>query len=413
MWRRGHFADSFVQRWALYSASLKARLKSFGDPLWIHAVSVGEMLQAKVLVEELRKRKPDLQIVITTTTATGKAVGKELIDEKTFVLYTPFDFLWCIKSFYQVVNPKLIILVEQELWPNLIWEARGRQIPVWVVNARVSEKSANRMQRFRFLLRYVIGEIEWVGVQDEREIERMTRAGFHRHVIFPVGSLKFEVASLGQVDMKKAVQIRECLAWNEKDPVLFAGSTHLGEEEGVIKYYLKAKETIPKLRLVIAPRHVERLQEIITLCKEHKLAITLRSECQHVLEEPNSNNTVLIVDTTGELRDLYHLGSIVFVGKSLHGQGGQNFLEPTRLGKAVVVGPHMQNFPYLTEIFVKNDGLKQVANWEGFEKMVNELLSKPQLVHSIGKNAMKLFAQEMRAGQITAEAVIGALEHST
>ncbi|MEM9399041.1 MAG: glycosyltransferase N-terminal domain-containing protein [Verrucomicrobiota bacterium] len=420
MWRRGSFLNDFDQRLGLFNSTVSARLKNFENTLWIHAVSVGEMLQAKVLVEKIRQENPKQDIVITTTTVTGRKLGRSLVNERTILLYNPLDFIFCVKFFYNKVNPRMLVLVEQELWPNYIWEASKRGVPVWVVNARMSDRSAKRLRKARFFMQHVMGKVSWVGVQSEEEIDRLAYAGFHRHTLFPVGSLKFEVAELAHKDEKLNQKIRQTLGWNKKDFILCAGSTHKGEEIEMLRIFKRLKQTQSgkRLKLLIAPRHVERSKEVLKLCTTEGLHIVKRSEILHNGQNVDVSQRVkqqkpdiLLLDKTGELASLYALADVVFVGKSLCGKGGQNFLEAIRWGRAVVVGPNMSNFKYTTKLFKDEKALEQVKDWNELEQTLEVWLRQPALAKQTGQKAKEIFSRETYAAKFTVEGIMATLHH--
>lgn len=407
MKRRGNFLPFFHERFGRYTPEVETKIQNMQNPLWIHAVSVGEMMIAKVLVKEIRKIHPQQAIVITVTTQTGRQVGKPLVDDQTEVLYTPIDFFPITQRAFNLISPKTLVLVENEIWPNMVWEAGKRKIPICTVNARLSPRSWKRYRLFRNFVKPVLKKISWIGIQHEEDRERFAQAGFQPHKLFTIGSLKFDVAELSSHNANLAESIRKVLGWKENDSILFAGSTHPGEEKLIVNIYNKLKKDNASLKLVLAPRHVERSNDVLEEC--NGLNIVRRSQIgESVPEQPEA----LLLDTTGELRSLYSMGTIIFMGKSLLGKGGQNFVEAARFGRPIVVGPHMQNFSILTSIFKKDNGLLQVEDEEELEKKLKQLLKNNSQRSELGKNAADIFQKNLGAGRASAKMILDTIRSS-
>ena len=404
MWRRGRLFNAFGERLGLYSRGVKAQLEDLKDPVWIHAVSVGEIMLAGVLVRELRQCRPGQDIVITTTTATGRHVGERLVDEHLVLLYNPTDFYFAVRRAFRCIRPSILILMEQEIWPNYIWEAEKRKIPVWLLNARLSDRSWKRMRWFRSLTGPVLRKLSLVGVQARQDIPRLAEAGFPPHTLFYVGSMKFDVAELTSFDSGLGRKVRQAAGWGEDELILLAGSTHPGEERVILELFSDLKRRHPELRLLIAPRHVERTRGVEQLCTEAGY-ISVRRSRLNLEEVAKAPVEVLLLDTTGELRSLYDLGTVNFIGKSLIGKGGQNFIEAARAGRPVVVGPNMQNFARLAEQFVREKALLQVQNRAELADAFRQLLDDPERRKQLGGRARDLFLENLGSGARSAEMI--------
>jgi 3-deoxy-D-manno-octulosonic-acid transferase len=406
LWRRGKlWSREFWQRLGLYPRHVKDKIGS-GVDLWIHAVSVGEAMIAEVLIQEMRRREPKLRIVLSTTTPTGQRVARRCEDERTTVIYNPTDFLWSVRQAFELIRPKRLILIEAEVWPNYIWCAKRRNIPVYLVNARLSPRSGARYWQFRFFCRPVLEQIDLVLAQNETEVPRLVRAGFPPEAIFTLGSMKYDVANHEPINGK--AELRDMLIrcdWKGDNPILLAGSTHPGEEEIMARIFSTLRKEFPKLRLIIAPRHAERAGSIKQLCDLFGFTTRLRSKLSDPMTDKVSPE-ILILDTTGELRSLYAMASIVFVGKSLRGRGGQNFIEAARVGAPTLVGPNMQNFATITADFLRNDGLWQVSNEFELEQKIRELLLSPEKRGQLGQRGRETFERNLGAGRRTAEIVV-------
>lgn len=395
------------QRLGLYPQKVYDRIGKGAD-LWIHAVSVGEVMIASVIIRELRGRDPFLKIVISTTTSTGRKVAETLKDERTIVIYNPTDFLWSVRQAFEMIRPKLLILVESEIWPNYIWCAKRRGIPVYLVNARLSSRSEKRYRQFSFFCKPVLEKIDLVFAQDEEDVDRLIGAGFASESVFAMGSLKFDVADLANGGHSIDPWWTKS-GWNAGDPVLLGGSTHSGEEEILARIYRQLRQDWPNLKLLLAPRHAERGGQVRQLCRDLGLKTILRTE----LDQPLHNGSVpevLVLNTTGELKEVYSKATVVFVGKSLSAKGGQNFIEAAKVGAPILVGPNMQNFQNLTEHFVSEGGVVQVADQFELSQRFRQFLNSPESCRKLGARGRDIFEKNLGAGRRTATAIHQGLE---
>jgi 3-deoxy-D-manno-octulosonic-acid transferase len=409
--KRGHIVADFWQRLGLYPSGLRRRLAG-GCDLWIHAVSVGEVMLASVLINELRQLQPGLRIVLTATTATGQKVAKKLEDDLLTVVYNPIDFLWSVRQAYELFRPKRLILIEAEIWPNYIWCAKRRKIPVYLVNARLSQRTERRFRRFRFFCKPVLEEVDLVFAQNETDVVRLTRAGFASEAIFDLGSLKYDVANMAETNRNEVEAWWSRCGWNGKNIILMGGSTHPGEEEILAGIFHDLHLLSPELRLVLAPRHAERGGQVKAMCEGMCLRTLLRTE----LTQPLSNGSspqALVLNSTGELKALYPKAHLVFVGKSLCGHGGQNFIEAIKLGTPTLVGPNMQNFLNQTEEFVKQGGLVQVNDEFELSQKIRELLGSVEQRRQLGEKGLQTFRKNLGAARKTAAVISASLNDQT
>ena len=378
MWRRGGYRDGFMQRFGVYDPAVINRCKA-QPPIWIHAVSVGEMHVALQFARQLRKKLPEMCFVFSTTTSTGHAVAQKTMDQSDVLVYYPTDFPFAVKRALNNLRPRALILVEGEIWPNMIRAARDAGIPVIVCNGRLSKSSYRGYRKLRGLLRPVFRRIDLLLVQSRREKEWYTELGCDPSRIEVPGSAKYDVV---EIEAQPEVQAHvKCLL--ERSGIdagcrlLVGGSTWAGEEAALIDVFKKLRTDFNDMRLVLVPRHMERRNEIEALLKAAGLNYVMRSR----LDEDSGNGSagvkaeVLVVDSTGELNGFYAAAAVVFVGKSLTNRGGQNFLEPAALGKAVLVGPHLENFPVLAEQFMEAGAFVQVHSVEELTQATRKLLS--------------------------------------
>jgi 3-deoxy-D-manno-octulosonic-acid transferase len=410
LWRRGRLLPQFGQRFGFYSPEIRARLRS---DLWIHAVSVGEANIALVLIRRLRELQPGLRIVVSTTTATGFNVAQsQLADAHTTVIYNPIDFLGSVASAFNTIRPRRLILIESEIWPNYLWCAGRRHIPVYLVNARLSQRTEERYRRMRWLLGPLLREIALVFAQDTVDVTRLAQAGFAPEAIFNLGSLKYDVAALDSHDEKDVSAWWDRAGWDEHAVVLLGGSTHPGEEEVLARIYLGLREEFPALRLLLAPRHAERGTAVRDICEGLGLRAVLRSELAAATEPLANGNSpdAVVVNSTGELRALYKRATLAFVGKSLRGHGGQNFLEAARVGMPVVVGPNMQNFAVATREFLQGNALVQVSDEFELATAVRGLLESETMRTDLGRRTRATFEAKLNAAKRTAAAIAQSLE---
>ena len=408
LWRRGKILPHFGQRFGLYAKEVRERLEP-GCDLWIHAVSVGEVKLARVLIRSLREIKPDLRIVISATTGTGFNVAKTLLeDDKTSIIYNPIDFLWSVVAAYKLIQPKRLILIESEIWPNYLWCARRRHVPIYLVNARLSDRSEERYRRMRWLLRPLLNEISLVFAQDQFDVARLTQAGFAPETIFNLGSLKYDVAVNDTSAEKDISTWWDRAGWSADQQILLGGSTHPGEEEVLARIYLELREKWPNLRLVLAPRHAERGPAIRDLCDRMGLRALTRTQLATATEPMSNGSTpdVLVVNSTGELSSLYQRATIAFVGKSLRGQGGQNFIEAASGGTAIVVGPNMQNFKVITREFLSRQAIVQVFDEFELAQRLRTLVGSDEIRGELSRRARTTFEANLGAAQRTAKVIL-------
>jgi len=390
MVRRGGYREKFGQRLGIYDRELRVRLAKQRST-WFHAVSVGEVMIALKLAQQLRTLEPDVHCVLTTTTTTGFALANKNAPPWIQVLYTPLDFWPVMRRAFSVIRPARIILVEAEIWPNLAAEAHARRIPLVLVNARLSPRSERRFRRFRFFVAPTFRLLDLVCVQELEDADRWHRLGVERSRIWHTGSIKYDPAD---IDSNADVQGIDHLAVKPEPPVLFGGSTHRGEEELLGKVFLRLRQKFPSLCLFIAPRHVERVREIRAQLQALSLQVGLVSEAASHSE---TNPDCVLLDRTGELQRWYGIATVVFMGKSLTAQGGQNPVEPIIVGKPVIFGPHMENFATLAKTLVSKDGAIQVSDVDSLEQALGKLLRDGQARQRLVQNAREVLNQHRGA----------------
>jgi 3-deoxy-D-manno-octulosonic-acid transferase len=387
-----------------YPKEIKEWLKDPRRPVWIHAVSVGEMLLARVLVRELRVLRPDLRILLTTGTPTGRRVGEHLLDEKTRLVYVPTDFYYSMLRAFRRIRPSVLILVENEIWPNMLWRARRMGVEVFLVNSRLSRRNRRLFRLARTFIRPVLQLFDWIGVQSPEDMRRFAIAGFPEERLHLMGSMKYDVAALAADHPGKGGELRKAAGWENGQVILLGGSTHPGEEKILAEMVKRLIKKHPQLRLMLVPRHVERTSSILVELAETGLRVVKRSEVDRV---EKTDPEILLVDTTGELRDLYPTANVVFIGKTVTGTGGQNFLEAARHGRAIVAGPHMENFMPLRREFEEANGIRVTGSAAELEEEVDRLLKNHTERNALGRRALDCFQGHLGAGKRCAEILVG------
>jgi 3-deoxy-D-manno-octulosonic-acid transferase len=395
MARRGGYAKDFLQRLGFYSADVKARLG--GSPrVWIHAVSVGELYVALRLMEQWRKREPSVKFALTTTTSTAYAIANREVNSSDVVLYFPLDFPPVMRRVFEFINPQMLVLVEVELWPNLIRIAREKFLPVFLVNARMSDRSFMSYRKFKALTRRLLPEFDLIAAQSDEDVRRFLALGAAPERTVNFGSAKYDVAlATPSGEAEKALSVMRAAGITPEHTVLLGGSTWEGEEEAMVDLYRSLKPRYRNLVLMIAPRHVERVPKIIEALKPRVGRMLLRSAVNvDVPVLPTTPPDLLLLDTTGELKHFYACADVIFVGKSLTQHGGQNIIEPALYGKPILVGPNMENFVAIMDDFLTAGAIMQVKDLQGLRRATDDLICSPEKRAEIGTAARNVVEEK-------------------
>lgn len=407
MLRRGNYRHKFGQRLGIYAKEDRQRLQP-GGWTWIHAVSVGEMMMGIKLARTLQAAQPGLRVLISTTTSTGYAVAREQIAKAgggLELIYYPLDMTSIVRRTLNLIRPTQVVMVDKELWPNMVSECYRRAIPVAIVNARLSPKSERRFLKWRRWVAPIFGMVQRVCVQEPEELERWFALGVRREALHCTGSLKFDfaVAEASRTQEFRALLGR--IGVGENTPILLAGSTFPGEEAILGRVLLRLRERRPELFLIVVPRHVERTPEVETDLRALGLNAALRSALPEIpLGGPRPD--VLIVNTTGELRDWYATATVCFIGRSMKATGGQNPAEPVLMGRPVLFGPHMENFQSLVRQFLAADGAIQVPDEDGLTEAVESLLADPAQGTTLVTKARAVLQVHLGAYQRTVDLLL-------
>ncbi len=409
--RRGNWQNGFFQRFAMYDAKFKQSITN-RHVLWMHAVSVGEVNLCTQLIRALEPRMPNLKIVVSTTTTTGMGELQKKLPSHIGKFYFPIDRKRWVARAIAILRPEAVVLVEAEIWPNFIWRLRNMDIPIFLVNARLSEKSYRRYRRFGFLFRSLFAAFTGVGAQNEADAARLKDIGCRPDAIHVVGALKFDAAKLDERRMLDVAAMLRQLGLPPKARVLVAGSTHEGEETLLAEQFLRLRSRFTDLFLVLVPRHFERGKDVGRELRTRGIKFIYRSEITVNTKLQPGEVECLLVNTTGELKYFYEQADLIFVGKSLTAQGGQNPIEPGALGKAMVFGPNMQNFADVVRAFVAQNGAVQVRDAAELEKVIAELLADEDRREQLGRNAIKVVRENLGAIERTVNMIVHRLDDS-
>ena len=405
MRRRGNWRKGFGERFGKYATKLKQAITN-RHVLWIHAVSVGEVNICTQLIRALEVRLPNLKIVVSTTTTTGMAELNRKLPTHVSKIYYPVDQWGCVARALKTIRPEAVVLVEAEIWPNFLWRANHYGWPVFLVNARLSDRSYRGYKRFAFLFKPIFALFAGVGVQNEADAAKLRELGCRPEAVQVVGNLKFDAAKLDEIRLLNVPALLRQLAVPPGAPILIGGSTHPGEEAVLAEQFLRLRKRFPNLFLVLVPRHFERSQEVGRELDARGVKFAFRSEITGRTKYEPGEIECLLVNTTGELKYFYEYATVIFIGKSLKAQGGQNPIEPGVLGKPIIFGPNMQNFVEVARSFVAGDGAVQARDEADLERVLGELLADEQRREELGRNALKVVHENLGAIDRTVEMIV-------
>ena len=365
---------------------------TFHRPVWIHAVSVGEMANMRQLFAGLAGSIPDKQFVFSTVTPTGSKIALSIARKQDAVIYLPLDLSWIINSVLERIQPSLFVIAETEFWPNLITALYCRKVPIVIVNGRISDRSVAGYGSIRWLIAPILRKVTLFCMQTEADAVRIISLGADPGAVKVTGNMKFDQRAAVSLEHRDRLQKQLNIRTDEK--ILVAGSTHPGEEDQVVSAYTKIISQYPFVRLLIAPRHPERAAELEKTIRRYglesvRISVLKASECP--------DRCVFILDTIGELLSYYSLADVVFVGGSLVKHGGQNFLEPAFLGKPVIVGPHLFNFRDIARQFLDQRAAIMVRSADELSMAVSTLLTDKTQVDTLVQRAQELIRRNQGA----------------
>jgi 3-deoxy-D-manno-octulosonic-acid transferase len=392
----------YVQGWRERLGWLPA-VETNGRPvIWLHCVSVGEAQAARPLARAILDKFPTHALVISTTTLTGQRIARDVFrDDATTVFYFPFDWAWTARRSLRAVNPSIVLIMETELWPNFLRECRKRHVPVAIVNGRLSERSYRRYRFVRRFVKRIVNDLELALMQTERDAERMRGLGLAPERVFVSGNVKFDAPD-DAGEQRLTNELRERFHFNDERSLLIAASTHSPEERIILEAFkqLRSRPGHEQVRLLIAPRHPERFEEVAQLLESSGFVWARRSDARN---ERDSACDAILLDSIGELRAVYPLAKLVFVGGSLAQTGGHNILEPAMIGACTVTGAHTFNFTAIVRAFLEADALIQLPPLSesdapiAIAETLRELLANDERRRAIGGRARAVLEQNRGA----------------
>lgn len=396
--RDGKYIRGFSQRLGSLPSSLNA---GRAPSIWIHAVSVGEALTARVLIDGLRTRYPGHKLLLSTTTRTGQEVAQTRLASLDGVFYFPFDWAWPIRRALDTIRPELFVMMETELWPNLLRACRARGVRTALVNGRLSVRSHRRYRRVQPFFRRVLADVDLLLVQGETAARRFITLGVDPARVIVTGSLKFDALDWDAVGRNDDGVLRY-FRMRESRAVVIAASTLRGEETAALRAFRCVQAEVSDALLILAPRHPERFDEVVQLTSDEGCRATRRTELK---ADGDLRDEVIVLDTMGELARLYQIATVVFVGGSLVDGGGHNILEPALFGKPILFGPFMRNFAEIADEFLERGAAVQVRDSSHLAAEVLRLLGDPVRRTSLGAAARALVEASRGAKDRTLEEI--------
>jgi len=376
--------------------------------IWFHAVSVGEAVALRPMMTALKELMPHASCVVSTGTETGQDKAREIMPDVDGFFYLPLDFPATVNPVVRKVEPDLFVLMETELWPNLVNSLKLRGAVIALANGRISDRSFPRYIRFKPLFASTLKAIDLFLMSSELDAERITQMGAAAQKVRVTGNTKFD-AALGQTDPDMEPRMRARLEIGPEAMTLVAGSTHPGEDEIVLRAYEAARAVFPELVLILAPRHVERARDLVTLVESMRLGPPfLQSSAEN--GEKRDGRKVIIVDQMGELFQIFSLASVVFMGGSLARKGGQNILEPAACGKPVLFGPSMEDFREARDILVRAGAGIEVQTGRDLSRRIVEALSNPEHMRAVGMRARTELLKHAGSARRNAQWLVELLE---
>jgi 3-deoxy-D-manno-octulosonic-acid transferase len=403
LWRSRYkraYRQNIAQRFAYFTVPTE-----FRGGLWIHTVSLGEVITAAPLIKALRQQHPDLKITLTTMTITGSEYVKAHFVPEIFHVFVPYDLPCVVRRFLNHLQPQALLILETELWPNILKICKQRAIPVMLSNARLSEKSAKRYNYIRPVIRNMLSGINVIATHAKIDGDRFMRLGATAQQITTVGSIKFDIITPASV-LEQAPALRQMLGANR--PILIAASTHEGEEEKIVSVFNQILKKIPQALLLLAPRHPERFARVASYCEQENykmVTYTSQKAC-------TDSTQIFLIDTIGQLKLFYAVADVAFVGGSLMPIGGHNILEPLSLGIPTIVGPYMFNFEEMSELLLTEEVLLQINTSEELANITIPLLEDSSLRAELTVKAEKVLAKNKGAVEKNLRLLEGLLTHA-
>ncbi len=387
--KRPGYKKTFLERFSIFSSLKKQTLSALKNPIWIHAVSVGETVLATELIKKLQEKGVD-NIVLSTTTTTGQELARGKVNDSVVVIYCPIDFILFVKRAFNYIKPQKLIIIETEIWPNMIQEAKKRNVELYLINARMSDNSIGGYQRFSFFIGPVLQKFNYIYTQTQGDEDRFNSITDNLNIA-TMGNLKFDQkipAKFNNINNNELFGQGEFV-------ILLAASTHPREEQVIIETYIKLKDKFDNLKLILIPRHAERGKEIENILKDNDVAYNRRSQ-QKIAKKGNID--CLLADTTGEMLSFMNLSDIVIMGKSIAGHDeGHNLIEPALLNKPIITGSKLKNFRVLLNMLKDKEAIVTISSDDELESAICAFIEDKSKRIEYGNRAQKTIAQHAGA----------------
>ncbi len=391
---KGKLHRDFPERFGIYESAKMAVLAEAKDAIWIQAVSVGEVALCRDLVGLIKTKFHGRTIIFSTITKTGNDLAKKLFANDAIVIYFPLDFSLIVKKVIKLARPKIYLMVETEIWPNFLKEIERNTIPAILINGRISDRSFGKYKLARPFLRNILNKMDALCMQSKTDADRIIKIGALPDKVKITGNMKFDAQV--KASQAPAVDLRAQFGLEQNDELLVAGSTHPGEEGSILAAYKELVKKFPHLKLIIAPRHIERSGQVAAIVKQYSFEPVLLAN-SHITHYALHITPVYILDTIGRLNDLYSIATIVFVGGSLVKHGGQNPIEPAIYEKPVIFGRYMFNFKNITEAFLAKGAAIRVDSGSELIPVLRNLLADRNKRLEMGKAAKQVVVENRGA----------------
>ncbi|WP_378950926.1 3-deoxy-D-manno-octulosonic acid transferase [Pelosinus sp. sgz500959] len=359
------------------------------DCIWLHAASVGEIVAASPIIKEMRRTFPNKPVLVSVVTATGYAMAKRIITDADSIIFFPLDLPLISYGVVKRIRPSVFLMVETELWPNFLRAMSHFSIPVMMVNGRISDKSVERYRYLGSILKGMLDTVDKFCMQSTIDAQYVIRLGANPNRVVVTGNTKFDQNYTSVTVEEKNILFKQ-MGFAETFPVLVAGSTHKGEEEILLTALKKIKKRFPNTKVIIAPRDIMRVDELIELASSFGFLALRRTE---LLKINNNNHDIVLLDTIGELGKIYSVGTIVYVGGSLVAHGGHNILEPAAHGKPILVGPHMFNFKDTYALFSKREACMTVTDETTLTEKIVYILDHEEVRLQMSRETLKIIEE--------------------
>lgn len=391
---KGKWRSFSRQRFGIFSGEVLSRLKG-SRPIWIHAVSVGEVAASAPLIEEIARNYPGEKLVVSTVTSTGNRAAIDKFKGRAVVIYLPLDISFIVNKVVKIVNPRTVLIAETEIWPNFIKSLKARGAKIALFNGRVSRDSFKGYRMIAPFLRGVLRKVDLFLMQSASDADKIISLGAPADRVKVTGNLKYDAAfTNNKVAGTDAAALRRKYGLGPEEPLFIAGSTHPGEEEMIFRSYKNLVYKYPELKLLIAPRHIDRAADVASLSKRYGLDPCLVSRLEGS-PRPLGKGGVLILDIMGILSEIYSIGDVIFIGGSLVNKGGQNPLEAAYHSKAAVFGPHTHNFEGITKELLSAEAAVRVNDEAGLTYSVRRLLDDPEKRRQMGQSARAVLGSNL------------------